>query len=47
MTFHFRMLLKHSTLVASNDAIAEVRSGLTGLDETFPRCDSVILYAYL
>jgi hypothetical protein len=41
------MLLKHSTLVASKDANAEVQSGLTGLDEIFPRCDAVILYGHL
>jgi len=39
--------LKHSTLVASKDTTAEVRSVLTGLDEAFPRCDAVILYDYL
>jgi hypothetical protein len=47
MTFRFKMALKHSTLVASNNAIAEVWSGLTDLDETFSRCDAVILYGYL
>lgn len=31
----------------SKDATAEVRSGLTGLDGTFQRCDAVILYGYL
>jgi hypothetical protein len=41
------MLLKHSSLVASKDATAEMQSGLTGLDEAFPRCLAVILYDYL
>jgi hypothetical protein len=45
--FCFRMLLKHSTLFASYDATAEVRSGLTGLDEAFPRQNAVLLYGYL
>jgi hypothetical protein len=41
------MLLKYSALVTCKDATAEGRRGLTGLDETFPRYDIVILYGYL